>query len=185
MYIFDEKEIESRMSKSFEAFEHHLGSIRTGRASSAFLEDVRIEVYDSKMSLKELANISILDNFTLSVRPWDTNLTNQIGRAIQEAGLGVNPIVESAIIRVPLPKMTEDRRKEMVKIAHNYGEETKVALRNIRHDENHRIEKAEKDKEISEDDMHRFREKVQKIIDQFTKKVDESVKRKSSEIMDI
>ncbi|QED23073.1 ribosome recycling factor [Candidatus Deianiraea vastatrix] len=185
MYNFNKKEVENRMQKALDAFENHLGSVRSGRASPAFLESVLVEIYGQKMRLKEVASISVVDNFTLSVKPFDSSSASVINKEIQDAGLGVNPILESGIIRVPLPKMTEDRRKEMVKICEKYAEDSKIAIRNIRRDENDKTKKAEKDKEISKDEMERNEADVQKITDMFIKKIEDSLDRKSKEILHI
>lgn len=185
MYEFKNKDLESKMNKTFENFQRELSSLRTGRANPAFLDDVRVDLYGSKMKIKEIATVNILDNFTLAVKPFDMSSIGQISRGILESGLGVNPIQEATIVRVPLPQMTEDRRKEMVKICEKYGEESKVSLRNLRRDENDKIKKAQKDKDISEDDARKFETEVQKILDIFSKKIDEAIKVKSVEILKV
>jgi len=185
MYSFSKKDIEERMQKAFSAFENNTTSVRSGRANPAFLENVRVEIYGQKLQLKEVASVSILDNFTLSVKPFDASSASIINKAIQEAGLGVNPIQENGIIRIPLPKMTEDRRKELAKLIEKYGEDSKISLRNIRRDENDKIKKAEKDKDISEDEMKRSEIEVQKTLEVFTKKIEELVKKKSEEILKV
>ena len=183
--MFDKKIFEEKLNRSFLVFEERLNSVRTGRASPAFLESVRVEAYGDKVPLKQVANISTLDNFTLSVKPFDAGLVTHIVSGIQNSGLGVNPIVEGSIMRVPLPKMTEERRKEMVEIVHQYGEDAKIAARNIRRDENDSIKKALKDKLISEDDEKRSEAEVQKIFEAISKKIEEFVKKKTEEVMHV
>ncbi len=185
MYEFKKKDLEDKMNKSLEAFQRELGAVRTGRATPAFLDEVRVEVYGSKIKIKEIATVNVVDNFTLSVKPFDMSSLTQICKEIQDAGLGVTPIQDASIIRVPLPSMNEERRKELVKICEKDLESAKIALRNIRRDENDKIEKAQKDKFISEDDMKKFKTEVQKSIDSFTKKLDEALKAKSAEILKV
>ncbi len=185
MYQFNKKQIEEHFTKCVDALKNHLGSLRTGRANPAFLDDIRVDVYGSKMKIKEIANVNVLDNFTLAVKPFDSSSLGQIAKGIQESGLGLNPIQDATLIRVPLPQITEERRKELAKISEKYGEEGKIAVRNVRRDENDKIKKAHKDKEISEDDLKKFEADVQKITDLSIKSIDEAVKVKIAEIMKV
>ena len=183
--MFNKIELETKMKKAIEALENNLKSIRTGRASPAFLENVKIDAYDQKMKLNEIASISIVDNFTLSVNPWDKELNNTICTGIQSANLGVNPIMNGLMIIVPMPRMTEERRKEMVKIVAHYGEDGKISIRNIRREANDDIKKSEKNKEISEDERDRNESEVQRVFDHFAKIIDDLVKKKGEEVMSV
>lgn len=185
MYTFNKSEVDNRMKTALASLEHNLASVRTGRASPVLLENVRVDAHGSKMQLKELAGVSVLDNFTLSVKPWDSSMSGLIASSIQNANLGVTAIAEGSIVRVVFPKMTEERRKEMAKIVHHIGEDSKVAVRNIRRDENDKIKAAEKAKEISKDDMHRFEEEVQKVLDKTIEKIDADIKNKTHEVMEV
>ena len=185
MYKFEEKDIQLKMQKAIESLNHNVGSVRTGRASTAFLENVRVESYGSRVSIKEVATISVTGNDALSIQAFDSSMTAAIVKAIREAELGVNPVHEGSIIKIVLPRMTEERRKELAKVIEKYGEDSKVAIRNIRRSFNDGIKDAEKNKEISKDDAKRFEDSVQKVTDNTIKQLESLVKTKSEEIMKV
>lgn len=178
-------ELETKMKKTISSLEHDLSGIRTGRASTALLDPIVAEVYGSKMPINQLATISALDARTLSIQVWDKESVKAVEKAITNANLGVNPLTEGQSIRITLPSLTEERRAEYAKLAAKYGENSKVALRNLRRDILELIKKAEKDKEISEDDQKRLSDKVQKITDNYTKIIDDKVSSKEKEIKQI
>lgn len=185
MYQFQEKDIQVKMQKALDSLNYNVGSVRTGRASSNFLDSIKVESYGSMMSVKELATVSISGNDTLSVQAFDASTAPSIAKAIREASLGVNPIQEGSVIRIVLPKMTEERRKELVKLVEKYGEDSKVVVRNIRRNINDEIKAAEKNKEISKDDAKRFEDIVQKVTDNTMKSLELIVKNKGEEIMKV
>lgn len=179
------KDLKRRMEGAENALHNDLRGLRTGRASSSLLEGVTVEVYGSRMPLNQVGTVTVPEARMLSVQVWDNNNAAAVEKAIANAGLGLNPIAEGALIRVPLPDLSEDRRKELVKVAHQYAEKAKVAIRNIRRDGMDTLKKKEKDSHISEDDLHKFGDDVQKLTDDFVKKVDEAVHRKEKDIMEV
>jgi ribosome recycling factor len=183
--IFNEKNLKEKIQKSIEALKTNLASVRTGRANPAFLENVHVEVYGSSMSLKQVATISVDTNSSLKVTPFDKGSAKDIYAGIRDAGLGINPIQDGGDIRVPLPQMTEERRKELQKVVQKYGEDTKVAIRNIRRDTNDDLKKANKDKQISDDELKRYATSVDKIVDASTAEIDSLVTKKSKELMEV
>ena len=178
-------ETEERMQKSFNAIQREFNSIRTGKATPALLDGVKVDSYGTVMPLNQLASISAPEPRLLVVQAWDKGVVGEIAKAIQKADLGLNPMVEGNIIRLPIPALSEERRKELVKHAKKIAEEGRVSIRNIRRDANEALKKAEKNKEISEDERDRGLEKIQKLTDEFIKKIDELVEAKEKEIMTI
>jgi ribosome recycling factor len=174
-----------RMDKSIEALKTELVSIRTGKASPSLLDTVRVEAYGSMMPISQVASISAPQPRLLVVQPWDKTLLQSIVKAVQKADLGLNPADEGELIRVPIPALTEERRNELVKKIKRMGEEVKVAIRNIRRDANEEIKKLQKDGAISEDDMHRGTQEIQKETDRHVEEVDEILERKEKEILEI
>mgnify|MGYP001049650716 CR=1 FL=1 len=176
---------EQRMKKSLEALQHELASIRTGKATTALLDGIKVEAYGQLSPLKQVANVSVVDTKTLSVQVWDKSLAPSIEKAIRDAGMGLNPATDGQSIRVPIPPLTEERRKEYVKLVRKLAEESKVALRNVRRDAIQAIEKAEKEKLISEDDKNRGKKEADALIQKFERLIDDSVAKKEKEIMEV
>lgn len=180
-----QKELSSKMENSLKSLDHDLKGLRTGRASSFLLDPVQVEAYGSRMSISSLANISVPEARTLLIQVWDKSMVKPIEKAIVDSNLGLNPISEGQSIRLVLPPLTEDRRKELVKLAYKYAENAKIALRNIRRDTNENLKKLEKQKEISKDDLHNLSEEIQKITDEYIEKVENQIKKKEQEILSI
>jgi len=176
---------ENKMLSTIQNLQHTLSGLRTGRASTALLDPIKVDVYGSLMSISQVATLSTPDARTINVQVWDKSLVKEVEKAILNSSLGLNPMVDNQYIRVPIPDLTEDRRKELTKKASEYGENAKVAIRNIRRDLMDEIKKMEKEKQISEDDMKRQSDEVQKLTDNYIKKIDEHVKNKNLEIMEI
>lgn len=172
------------MSSATERLARELAKVRAGRANPALLDGVRIEAYGVQMSLREVATVSTADARLLIVKPYDANNLSAIERAIMNAGLGLNPSSDGVILRVPIPPLTEERRKALVKQARDLAEDAKIAIRAGRRDANDLLKNAEKDKEISEDELERGLSQVQDLTNAFVKQVDEAVGKKESEIMD-
>lgn len=172
-----------QMSKTVDFCASHLGKIRTGRASTSLLDGVMVDMYGSMGPISNAASISTPDARSIIVQPWDKSLLSAIERAIHQADLGFNPQNDGTLLRIPVPPLTEERRKEFVKLSKKYAEEGKVALRNIRRDMNEALKKAEKSKEISEDDRKKGEDEVQKITDQFIKNIDQLQEKKEKELM--
>jgi ribosome recycling factor len=177
------KTTETKMDQSVAAFKNNLGKIRTGRANPALLDSVQVEYYGSMVPLSQVANVSLLDSRTLSVQPWEKGLGAKIEKAIRESDLGLNPASMGDLIRVPLPAMSEERRKEMTKLARNEGESAKIAVRNLRRDANESVKKLVKDKQASEDDQKRAEADIQKATDKQIVLIDQLVHAKEQEIM--
>ena len=173
------------MEKAIQNLEKEFSKLRTGRASVTLLEDLKVDYYGTLTPLNQLASISTPDSRTLAIQPWDRNAFGEIEKAIQKSDLGLNPVNDGKIIRINIPPLTEERRKELVKVAKKYAEEAKIAIRNVRRDANETLKKKKNDKELTEDEMHRGQDKVQKITDSFVQKVDEVLKKKEKEIMEI
>ena len=184
MSIVDiKKNAESRMDASIDAFKHNLAKIRTGRANPAILDTVHVDYYGASMPINQVANVSLLDSRTVSVQPWEKGLTAKIEKAIRDSDLGLNPSSMGDLIRVPMPPMSEERRKELTKLVKNEGESAKVAVRNMRRDANDAIKKMVKDKLASEDDQKRIEAEVQKVTDKHITAIDQLVAAKEQDIM--
>jgi len=179
------KDAESRMAKSLEALKGDLSKIRTGRAHPGLLDHVRVEYYGTKTPLNQLAAISAADARTLTVNPYDKNALPAIEKAIRESDLGLNPAAAGQTLRIPLPPLTEERRRDLTKHVHREGENAKVAIRNVRRDANQQLKELLKKKLISEDEDKRAEESVQKVTDRFIAEVDKLVAAKEQEIMQI
>jgi ribosome recycling factor len=176
---------EQRMAKSVEKFRADLLGVRTGKASPSILENVSVEYYGSRVPLSQVASVSAPQPRLLVVQAWDKGAVQAIVKAIQAADLGLNPAEDGELIRVPIPPLTEERRHEIVKRCSKVAEEVKVSIRNIRRDANEMLQKKEKDKEISEDDMHRAQKEIQKLTDEHVQRVDEAFKAKEKEILEV
>ncbi|MDL1957350.1 MAG: ribosome recycling factor [Candidatus Desulfofervidus auxilii] len=177
------KDARTRMKKTLQVLEHDLGKIRTGRASVALVEEIKVDYYGTPTPLNQLASISVPESRLITIQPWDPSSLGAIEKAILKSDLGLTPTNDGKIIRISIPPLTEERRKELVKVVHKIGEEAKVAIRQIRRDANETLKKMKKNKEISEDEFHRGQEEVQKITDEFIKKVEEALKKKEDEIL--
>lgn len=177
------KNMETKMDQSIVAFKNNLQKIRTGRANPALLDSVQVEYYGSMVPLSQVANISLIDSRTISVQPWEKGMGAKIEKAIRESDLGLNPASMGDLIRVPMPPMSEERRKEMTKLARNEGEGAKIAVRNLRRDANEAVKKLVKDKLASEDDQKRSEADVQKLTDKHIAEIDALVIAKEQEIM--
>ena len=177
------KTMQTKMEQSIEAFKNNLTKIRTGRANPALLDNVQVDYYGSMVPLSQVANVSAIDARTLSVQPWEKNMGPKIEKAIRESDLGLNPASMGDLIRVPMPPMTEERRKEMTKLVRHEGENAKIAVRNLRRDANDSVKKLVKDKEISEDDQKRSEADIQKITDKEIATIDQLVAGKEQDIM--
>ncbi len=179
------KDAEQRMQKSIDSMLSEMAKIRTGRASPALINHLEVDYYGTRTPITQVANINVQDARTLAVQPWEKNMVPVVEKAIMEANLGLNPVTTGDLIRIPLPPLTEERRREMVKIAAGEGENGKVAIRNIRRDANSDFKSLLKEKEITEDDDKRAQDDVQKITDTFVQRVDDIVKEKEAEIMQV
>lgn len=177
------KNAETKMGQSIEALKNNLSRIRTGRASPQLLDVIHVEYYGSMVPLSQVANVSLLDARTISVQPWEKNMSAKIEKAIRESDLGLNPASLGDLIRVPMPPMSEERRKEMTKLARSEGEGAKVAVRNLRRDANEAVKKLVKEKEASEDDQKRSEADIQKLTDKFIAEIDTLVAAKEQDIM--
>ncbi len=174
-----------RMDKTVEAFRNEISKIRTGKATTAILDGVRVDYYGTPSPLSQVANVSVLDAHTLSITPWDKSMVQVIDKAILASDLGLNPLSDGTNLKIPIPPLTEERRKEFVKIIKKFGEESKVALRNVRRDANEHLKKKEKEKKMTEDDRKKAEDEIQKITDKHIGKVDEIIKHKEKEIMEV
>jgi ribosome recycling factor len=174
-----------RMDKSVAALKEEFHSLRTGRASAGLLDQIMVEAYGSTTPLTQVASISVPDPRMITVSVWDRGLAVSVEKAIRNAGLGFNPVVEGQNLRVPIPPLTEDRRKDLVKMAGKYAEQQKIAVRNVRRDANDDLKKAEKDNVINEDELKKMTDAVQKLTDEAIKRIDETLKTKEHEIMQV
>jgi len=179
------KDAMSRMGKSVESLRHELAKIRTGRAHPSLLDHLMVSYYGSDTPLRQVANITAEDARTLAVTPWEKGMVQAVEKAIMQSDLGLNPNTAGMVIRVPMPPLTEERRRDLIKVARHEAEQARVAVRNIRRDANHELKEAAKEKLISEDDEHRGEELVQKLTDQNVKEVDKVLAEKEKDLMSI
>lgn len=177
------KTTEGRMDQSIAAFKHNLTKIRTGRANPGLLDTVHVDYYGSSVPISQVANVSLLDSRTISVQPWEKGMGPKIEKAIRESDLGLNPASMGDLIRVPMPPMSEERRKEMTKLVRHEGESAKIAVRNLRRDANEAVKKQVKDKLASEDEQKRAEADIQKVTDRHIAEIDRMVEAKEQEIM--
>ncbi len=177
------KDAETRMQKSVEAFRHDLTKLRTGRASTALVEHLKVNYYGADMPLSQVASIAVTDARSLTITPWEKQMVSPVEKAILASDLGLNPNTAGTTIRINLPALTEERRRELSKLVHNEGENAKIAIRNIRRDANQQVKDLLKDKTITEDDERRSEDDIQKLTDKGIKDVDEVVKAKEQELM--
>ncbi|AWB33222.1 ribosome recycling factor [Orrella marina] len=176
---------DTKMGKSIEALKSSLAKIRTGRASTGLLDHIEVEYYGSPTPLNQVANVTLLDGRTLNVQVWEKNMANIVDKAIRDSDLGLNPQAMGDSIRVPMPALTEERRRDLTKVVRGEGEDTKIAVRNQRRDANEALKRLVKDKEISEDDERRAQDRIQKLTDQYVAEIDKLVAQKEAEIMTV
>ncbi|WP_421925196.1 ribosome recycling factor [Neoaquamicrobium sediminum] len=181
----DFKDLQRRMEGAIGAFKHDLASLRTGRASANLLDPIQVQAYGAPMPINQVATVTVPEPRMISVSVWDKQLVGAVDRAIRESNLGFNPIVDGTNLRIPLPELNEQRRKELVKIAHQYAENAKVAARHVRRDGMENAKKAEKDGEISQDDSRVQSERVQKLTDDTITSIDSLLSEKEAEIMQV
>ena len=174
---------QNKMDQSIAAFQNNISKIRTGRATPALLDSVQVEYYGSNVPISQVANLSMIDSRTVGVQPWEKGMGAKIDKAIRDSDLGLNPSSMGDLIRVPMPPMSEERRKEMTKLVRHEGENAKIAIRNLRRDANENIKKLVKEKEASEDDQKRAESDIQKVTDKHIITIDQMVAAKEQEIM--
>ncbi len=179
------KRLIDKMNGSLEFLKKEFGSIRTGRASLSLLDQVKVNYYGTLTPLNQVATLAVPESRLITIQPWESNLISEIEKAILSSGLGLNPTNDGKIIRLPIPPLTEERRKELVKLAKKMAEETKVTIRNIRREGNEELKRLEGDKKISEDEHRKAQDEIQKLTDQFISKVDEILKKKEAEILEV
>ncbi|MEA3120898.1 MAG: ribosome recycling factor [Paraburkholderia sp.] len=179
------KSAEQKMLRSIEAFKNDLAKIRTGRAHTGLLDHIQVDYYGSNVPISQVANLTLIDARTIGVQPWEKKMVAVVEKAIRDAGLGLNPATQGDQIRVPMPALTEERRRELTKVVKSEGETAKVAVRNLRRDANEQLKKLVKDKDISEDDERRTSDEVQKLTDKHVAEIDKLVQTKEAEIMTV
>jgi ribosome recycling factor len=185
MSTADPNELRRRMTGAFDVFKKELSGLRTGRASVSLLEPIQVEAYGSHMPLSQLGTVNAPEPRMLSVQVWDKSMVKAVEKAIREANIGVNPMVEGQLIRVPLPPLTEDRRKELVKLAHKFAEHGRVAVRNVRRDGMEALKELEKGHKINEDEHRKRSGEIQKLTDELVKKIDETLAAKEKDILHV
>ena len=179
------KDTSGKMARSLEAFRKELGKVRTGRASFSLLDGIKVDYYGTPTPLQQVGTLSVPESRLITITPWDAKMIGPIEKAIQAGGLGLNPSNDGKVVRIPIPPLTEERRKDLVKVVRKMAEDARIAVRNIRREGIERIKEKEKKKEISEDMMKRWQDKVQKETDSFVKKIDEILKTKEQEILEV
>lgn len=177
------KNVEQKMTKSLEALRSDLTKVRTGRAHAGLLDHVTVDYYGSPTLISQVANINLVDARTIGVQPWEKKMIGAVEKAIRDADLGLNPSTNGDVIRVPMPMLTEERRRDLIKVVKGEGEDAKIAVRNIRRDANEQLKKLLKDKEIGEDDERRAQEDVQKLTDRFVADIDKALQVKEADLM--
>ncbi len=175
--------VEGKMDQSIAAFKNNLSKVRTGRANPALLDSVQVEYYGSMVPLSQVANLSLIDSRTVGIQPWEKGMGAKIEKAIRESDLGLNPSSMGDVIRVPMPVMTEERRRELTKLVRSEGEGAKIVVRNLRRDANDAVKKLEKDKLVSEDEQKRSEADIQKLTDRYIVEIDRLVVSKEQDIM--
>jgi ribosome recycling factor len=179
------KTTEHKMQKSLEALKHDLAKVRTGRAHTGILDHVQVEYYGSMVPISQVANITLVDARTIGVQPWEKPMIAKVEKAIRDSDLGLNPATMGELVRVPMPALTEERRKELIKVVRSEAENARIAVRNLRRDANAHLKDAVKAKEISEDDERRAEEDVQKLTDRYVAEVDKQLAEKEKELMQV
>lgn len=179
------KDLQKRMEGALNAFKHDLSGLRTGRASASVLDSISVDAYGQAMPINQLGTVTVPEPRMIAVQIWDKGMVGAVERAIRDSSLGLNPIVDGTNLRIPLPELNEERRKELVKVAHQYAEQARVAIRHVRRDGMDHLKKAEKDGDIGKDDAHGLSEKVQKLTDDHIAIVDQTLAQKETEIMQV
>ncbi|OGU66210.1 MAG: ribosome recycling factor [Ignavibacteria bacterium RBG_16_36_9] len=179
------KDAKGRMDKTIETLRSELAKIRTGKATTVLLDSIKVDYYGNMVPLNQVGNVSVLDAHTLAITPWEKQMVQIIDKAILEANLGLNPISDGTNLKIPIPPLNEERRKELVKLVRKFGEEAKVAIRNVRRDTNDHLKREQKDKKITEDQLHNTETEVQKLTDDHIKLIDDTLKHKEKEIMEV
>lgn len=177
------KTAEQKMGKSLEALKHDLAKVRTGRAHTGLLDHVQVEYYGSMVPITQVANITLVDARTIGVQVWEKQMSGKIEKAIRDADLGLNPAAQGEVIRVPMPALTEERRKDLFKVVKHEGENAKIAIRNLRRDANTHLKDALKKKEVSEDDERRAQDEIQRLTDRYVAEVDKMLAEKEKDLM--
>jgi ribosome recycling factor len=184
MMIADiKKNVEQKMAKSLDALKADLGKIRTGRAHTGILDHVMVDYYGSPTAINQVANVTLTDARTIGVQPYEKNMIGPIEKAIRDSDLGLNPATNGDLIRVPMPMLTEERRRDLIKVVKGEGEDAKIAVRNIRRDANEQLKKLLKDKEVGEDEERRAQDDVQKLTDRFVAEIDKALQSKETDLM--
>lgn len=178
-------DIERRMSGAMDALKTEFGGLRTGRASTSLLDPVMVDVYGSSMPLNQVGTVSVPEPRMLSVQVWDKSNASAVEKAIRTAGLGLNPMLDGQLVRIPIPELNEERRKELAKVAAKYAEQSRIAVRNVRRDGMDTLKKLEKDKVISEDDHKMYADEVQELTNKYVAEIDSALEAKESEIMQV
>lgn len=178
-------ELERKMKKTIESYENELSGVRAGRANPQVLDKLTVDYYGTETPIKQVASISVSEARLLVIQPWDISLIKPIEKVLLKSDLGITPSNDGKVIRLPFPALTEDRRKELVKVVKGYSENAKVSIRNLRRESLEKLKKMLKDKEISEDELAQAEENVQKVVDKFTKEIEEITKKKEKELMEI
>ncbi len=181
----DSEDVKRRMRGAVDVFKKELAGLRTGRASAALLEPVTVEAYGTKMPLSQCGTVSVPEPRLLTVQVWDKSIVSAVEKAIRDGGLGLNPQVDGTLVRVPVPQLNEERRKELIKVAHKYAEQGRVSVRNVRRDGMDHLKVAEKKGEITQDDHKRKSEELQKVTDGFVKEIDQLLAKKEQEIVQV
>lgn len=179
------KNTEQKMQKSLEALKNDLGKVRTGRAHAGLLDHVTVDYYGNPTPINQVANVTLLDARTIGVQPWEKNMVAKVEKAIRDSDLGLNPATMGDVIRVPMPMLTEERRRDLIKVVRSEGENARVAIRNLRRDANNALKDAVKAKEITEDDERRAQEDVQKLTDKYIAEADKLLAQKEQELMQV
>ena len=179
------KDAQARMGKSIESLRHALVKVRTGRANAGLVDSIKVSYYGSDMPLAQVASVAVTDARSITITPWEKQMVGPVEKAILASDLGLTPNTAGTVIRLNIPALTEERRKELTKVVHSEGEDAKVAVRNIRRDANHQVKELLKDKQITEDDASRTETEIQKITDGAIKDVDEVIKGKEAELMSV
>ena len=179
------KDAKGRMDKTIETLRSELAKIRTGKATTVLLDSIKVDYYGNMVPLNQVGNVSVLDAHTLAITPWEKQMVQIVDKAILEANLGLNPISDGTNLKIPIPPLNEERRKELVKLVRKFGEESRVAIRNVRRDANDHLKKEQKDKKITEDQLRDAELETQKLTDEHIKMVDDVLKHKEKEIMEV
>jgi|SRR5690554_216293 len=179
------KDAKTRMDKSLDALRNELAKIRSGKATTALLDGIKVDYYGTLTPINQTGNLTVLDAHTLSYTPWDKSILSAVDKAILEANIGLNPVSDGTNLKIPIPPLTEERRKDLVKLVKKFGEDFKVAVRNIRRDANDHLKREQKEKKLSEDSLKDAEERIQKLTDEHIKNIDEILKHKEKEIMEV